>query len=292
LHGADPEHQQAEADVIDRSLDGRRFAVGEPLDPETWAWTRDILGRGRIFVNNTYGQTETGTGWTSSMVGMTATKPGSCGHPLPGYCAEVVDEGGNGVARGELGVLTLTAPFPSLARTVWRDSQRYVAAYFSQFPGRYLSNDAAIIDPDGQVWGTGRVDDVINVAAHRIGTMEIEAALIGHPAASEAAVVGMPDPVKGEVPLAFVILRAGHTASPELERELSDHIVREMGAFSRPQRVVLAATLPRTRSGKIMRRVLRDLARDGEVKGDLSALENVDAVDRLQEQLAAAPGSR
>jgi acetyl-CoA synthetase len=171
---------------------------------------------------------------------------------------------------------------------VWRDPQRYVDAYFSRYPGRYMSNDAAIIDPEGQIWVTGRVDDVINVAAHRIGTMEIEAALIGHPAVSEAAVVGVPDPVKGEVPLAFVILRAGQQAGSDLEKELSDSIVKDLGSYARPVRVLLTPTLPRTRSGKIMRRLLRDLARDGKVKGDVSALENPDAVDKVRDEIGKA----
>ncbi len=256
--------------------------VGEPLDPDTWYWSRDVLGGGRIFFNNTYGQTETGTGWTSSMVGMTPTKPGSCGHPLPGYQAEVVDESGHPLPAGALGVLTLTAPFPSLVRGVWGDPARYEATYFSRFPGRYNSFDAAILDPDGQVWVTGRVDDVINVAAHRIGTMEVEAALIGHPAVSEAAVVGVPDPVKGEVPLAFVILRGGVQATPGLEDELVRRVADELGAFARPHRVILTPTLPRTRSGKIMRRLLRDMVREGQVTGDLSALENPEAIDLVR----------
>lgn len=256
--------------------------VGEPLDPDTWYWSRDVLGGGRIFFNNTYGQTETGTGWTSSMVGMTPTKPGSCGHPLPGYQAEVVDEAGAPVPPGQLGVMTLTAPFPSLVRGVWGDPERYEATYFSRFPGRYNSFDAAILDPDGQVWVTGRVDDVINVAAHRIGTMEVEAALIGHPAVSEAAVVGVPDPVKGELPLAFVILRGGAQATPGLEDELVRRVADELGAFAKPHRVILTPTLPRTRSGKIMRRLLRDLAREGRVKGDLSALENPEAIELVR----------
>jgi acetyl-CoA synthetase len=260
--------------------------VGEPLDPDTWYWSRDVLGGGRIFFNNTYGQTETGTGWTSSMVGMTGTKPGSCGHPLPGYQAEVVDPTGNPVAPGQLGVLTLTAPFPSLVRGVWGDPERYASTYFSAYPGRYNSFDASIIDPDGQVWVTGRVDDVINVSAHRIGTMELEAALIGHPDVSEAAVIGVPDPVKGEVPMAFVILRTGIQKSPQLEQELIRRIVEELGSFAKPQRVILTPTLPRTRSGKIMRRLLRNLAQEGEVKGDLSALENPDAIGVIQGCLA------
>jgi acetyl-CoA synthetase len=256
--------------------------VGEPLDPDTWYWSRDVLGGGRIFFNNTYGQTETGTGWTSSMVGMTPTKPGSCGYPLPGYQAEVVDESGNPLPAGELGVLALAAPFPSLVRGVWGDPARYEATYFSRFPGRYNSFDAAILDPDGQVWVTGRVDDVINVAAHRIGTMEVEAALIGHPAVSEAAVVGVPDPVKGELPLAFVILRGGVQAAPGLEDELVRRVADELGAFAKPHRVILTPTLPRTRSGKIMRRLLRDMVREGHVTGDLSALENPEAIELVR----------
>jgi acetyl-CoA synthetase len=255
--------------------------VGEPLDPDTWYWSRDVLGGGRIFFNNTYGQTETGSGWTSSMVGMTPTKPGSCGHALPGYQAEVVDEAGTPLPAGQLGVMTLTAPFPSMVRNVWGDPERYLSTYFSRFPGSYNSFDASIIDPDGQVWVTGRVDDVINVAAHRIGTMELEAALIGHPDVSEAAVISVPDPVKGEIPLAFVVLRSGAQASAALEIELIQRIATELGAFAKPQRVILTSTLPRTRSGKIMRRLLRDLAREGKVKGDISALENPDAIDMI-----------
>jgi len=255
--------------------------VGEPLDPDTWYWSRDVLGGGRIFFNNTYGQTETGTGWTSSMVGMTPTKPGSCGHALPGYQAEVVDEAGTPLPPGQLGIMTLTAPFPSMVRNVWGDPERYLSTYFSRFPGSYNSFDASIIDPDGQVWVTGRVDDVINVAAHRIGTMELEAALIGHPDVSEAAVISVPDPLKGEVPLAFVVLRSGAQATAALEDELVQRIATELGAFAKPQRVILTSTLPRTRSGKIMRRLLRDLAREGKVKGDVSALENPDAIDMI-----------
>jgi len=260
--------------------------VGEPLDPDTWYWSRDVLGGGRIFFNNTYGQTETGTGWTSSMVGMTPTKPGSCGHALPGYQAEVVDDSGRPVPPGKLGVLTLTAPFPSMVRDVWGDNERYRSTYFSDFPGRYNSFDASIIDPDGQVWVTGRVDDVINVSAHRIGTMELEAALIGHPSVSEAAVVSVLDPLKGELPLAFVILRAGIQATPGIEEELVQRVATELGSFAKPSRVILTPTLPRTRSGKIMRRLLRNLAREDRVTGDVSALENPDAVEVLKGLLA------
>jgi acetyl-CoA synthetase len=259
--------------------------VGEPLDPDTFFWSKDTLGGGHTFVNNTYGQTETGTAWSSSMVGLTPIKAGSCGHPLPGYVPEVVDEQGSVLGRGELGYLTLKEPFPSLARTIWGDHQRYLETYFSRFPGRYFTADASAIDEDGQVWVTSRVDDVINVAGHRIGTMELEAALTTHPAVSEAAVIGMPDPIKGLVPMAFVILRADHNPSAALELELSEQIVRTVGSYARPQRVLITNTLPRTRSGKIMRRLLRDLMTEGAVTGDLSALENPDALEQIQLEL-------
>lgn len=259
--------------------------VGEPLDPDTYYWTRDNLGGGHIFVNNTYGQTETGTAWSSSLVGITPTKPGSCGHSLPGYVPEVVDEQGLPVGPGELGYLTLREPFPSLARTIWGNPQRYFETYFSRFPGRYFSADAAAFDADSQLWVTSRVDDVINVAGHRIGTMELEAALTNHPAVSEAAVVGLPDPVKGAVPLAFVILRAGHEKSGALEAELAEQIAKAVGSYAKPQRVIISTTFPRTRSGKIMRRLLRDLMLDGQVKGDVTALENPEAIENLRAEL-------
>lgn len=264
--------------------------VGEPLDPDTFYWTKDKLGGGRIFVNNTYGQTETGTAWASALVGLTPTKPGSCGQALPGYVPEIVDEQGIPVGPGELGYLTLKEPFPSLARTIWGNPQRYFDTYFSRFPGRYFSADAAAFDEDGQLWVTSRVDDVINVAGHRIGTMELEAALTNHPAVSEAAVVGMPDPVKGAVPLAFVILRAGHERSSQLEAELAEQIARAVGNYARPQRVIISSTLPRTRSGKIMRRLLRDLMTEGQVKGDVTALENPEAIENLRAELNPLQG--
>ncbi|MBF6595758.1 MAG: acetate--CoA ligase [Thermaceae bacterium] len=261
--------------------------VGEPLDPETFYWTKDKLGGGQVFVNNTYGQTETGTAWASALVGLTPTKPGSCGHTLPGYVPEVVDEQGLPVGVGELGYLTLKEPFPSLARTIWNNPERYHQTYLSRFSGRYFTADAAAFDEDGQLWVTSRVDDVINVAGHRIGTMELEAALTNHPAVSEAAVVGLPDPIKGSVPLAFVILRAGQQKSSELETELSEQIAQTVGSYARPQRVIISSTFPRTRSGKIMRRLLRDLMVEGQVSGDVSALENPEAIENLRAELGS-----
>jgi acetyl-CoA synthetase len=260
--------------------------VGEPLDPDTWFWTRDKLGRGEVFVNNTYGQTETGTAWSSSMVGATPTRPGSCGHALPGYVAQVLREDGTEALPGELGALTLAAPFPCLARTVWGDHPRYVETYLKEFPGHYVASDAALFDADGQLWVTGRLDDVINVAGHRLGTMELEAALLTHPAVSEAAVVTQPDDVKGTVPVAFVVPRAGHTDGPELRVALAQAIVDAVGAIARPARVVVVSTVPRTRSGKIMRRVLRDLVVTGKAGGDLTSLDNPDAIDVVVKKLA------
>jgi acetyl-CoA synthetase len=261
--------------------------VGEPLDPETWFWTRDKLGQGHIFVNNTYGQTETGTAWASSMVGATPTRPGSCGHPLPGYVGQVLRDDGSLAPPGELGALTLAAPFPCLARTVWGDHARYEENYLKRFPGHYFAADAALFDQDGQLWVAGRLDDVINVAGHRIGTMELEAALLTHAAVSEAAVVPQPDSVKGVVPIAFVVPRAGHVDSAVLQRELSQCIVDAVGAIARPARVLVVTTVPRTRSGKIMRRVLRDLLVTHEAKGDLTSLENPDAIEVVRARIAA-----
>lgn len=259
--------------------------VGEPLDPDTWFWTRDVLGKGALFVNNTYGQTETGTAWSSSMIGITPTRPGSCGHALPGYVAAVLREDGSVADTGELGALTLAAPFPCLARTVWGDHDRYVKSYLTQFPGHYAASDGALIDADDQIWVTGRLDDVINVAGHRLGTMELEAALLTHEAVSEAAVVTQDDEVKGMVPVAFVVLRAGFSDSKEVQKELAQCIVDAVGAIARPARVLVVATVPRTRSGKIMRRVLRDLLVTGEATGDLTSLDNPDAIEVVKARI-------
>ncbi len=283
----------------DALLEGRDLSklalvslVGEPLDPDTWFWTRDKLGKGNLFVNNTYGQTETGSAWSSSLVGLTPTRPGSCGHSLPGYVGKVLRDDGSEAPPGELGALVLTEPFPCLARTVFNDHPRYVETYLSQFPGKYFASDAALFDADGQLWVTGRLDDVINVAGHRLGTMELEAALLTHAAVSEAAVVTQPDEVKGVVPVAFVVPRAGHADSKELQAELSQRIVEAVGAIARPAHVFVVSTVPRTRSGKIMRRVLRDLLVSGEATGDLSGLDNPDAFDVVRAKIAEVTGKK
>jgi acetyl-CoA synthetase len=259
--------------------------VGEPLDPETWHWTRDVFGGGKIFVNNTYGQTETGSAWTSTMIGATPTRPGSCGHPLPGYRGHVLRDDGTIADPCELGALVLSEPFPCLARTVYKDHARYTETYLSQFPGHYCASDAALFDQDGQLWVTGRIDDVINVAGHRLGTMELEAALLAHPAVSEAAVVTRPDEVKGTVPVAFVVPRAGYSDSPELQVQLAQAIVDAVGAIARPAAVYVVSTVPRTRSGKIMRRVLRDLVVTGVASGDLTSLDNPEAIEVVMQKL-------
>lgn len=276
----------------ERWLEGRDLSelklvslVGEPIDPETWHWVHEVVGRGEAFINNTYGQTETATGWTSAIVGLTGAKPGSCGIPLPGYVSEVVDEGGRPVPPGTPGYLTIKEPFPCLARTVWGDHRRYLSTYFERFPGRYFSADACVVDRDGHYWVTGRVDDVINVAGHRLGTMEMEAALLNHPDVAEAAVIGVPDPTKGTVPVAFALLRAGVQPRPGLREELEQRIVERVGAIARPAAVHIVSALPKTRSGKIMRRLLRELVTEGRVRGDTTALEDPESVSTLEREL-------
>lgn len=259
--------------------------VGEPLDQETWLWARDRMGGGNLYINNTYGQTETATTWASCIVGATPTKPGSCGHTMPGFEARVLRENGDVASPGELGALALRRPWPSLARTMWRDHARYVDIYLRPFPGYYYTADAAAFDVDGQLWVTGRIDDVINVAGHRIGTMELEAALLTHPAISEAAVVPQSDELKGLVPVAFVVLRAGHGDSAGLRADLSQRVVDAVGAIARLARVIVTPMVPRTRSGKIMRRVLRDLLTEEAPGGDLSSLENPEAVEVVRQRV-------
>ncbi len=259
--------------------------VGEPLDATTWWWVREHVGDGSVEINNTYGQSETGSAWTSSAVGVTWAKPGSCGPALPGHDYAIVDVDGAPVGAGETGYLTLTQPFPTLFRGVWRDPERYRAQYFTRFgPSRYDSADAAIEDGDGHVWVIGRVDDVINVAAHRLSTMEMESALLTVPGVAEAAVIGVADPVKGQVPEAFVTLAAG-AAGRVSEADLSERLVESIGAIARPRRVHVLSTMPRTRSGKIVRRLLRELVVDGTARGDVSGLEDPEVLAQLESEL-------
>ncbi|GAA3227401.1 acetate--CoA ligase [Pseudonocardia petroleophila] len=254
---------------------------GEPLDGDTFGWATDTLG---VPVVNAYGQTETGSTWTYPVYGAEDLKAGSVGTPVPGHSFEILDDDGRPVAPGVKGNLVLTSPFPTLARTVWDDHDRYLSTYFSRFPGRYATNDEAVLDHDGHLWVLGRADDVINVAAHRISTMEIEAVVTAHPDVVEAAVVGVPDPTKGTVPIAFVTLRAG--AGPDAAEQIRARVVAEMGGYARPDRVYVTPAMPKTRTGKTMRRLLRDVVVHGGPTGDTSAMDDPAALDAV----AAAVG--
>lgn len=250
---------------------------GEPLDGDTFAWATATLD---VPVVNAYGQTETGSTWTYPVYGAEDIKAGSVGTPVPGHAYEILDDDGNPVPRGVKGNLVLTAPFPTLARTVWDDHQRYLDTYFSRFPGKYATNDEAVLDHDGHIWVLGRADDVINVAAHRISTMEIEAVVTAHPGVVEAAVVGVPDETKGTVPIAFVTLAEG--ADPTTVRaELDTQVTGEIGGYARLAAVHITPSMPKTRTGKTMRRLLRDVIVHGEPTGDTSAMDDPSALDAV-----------
>lgn len=256
-------------------------SVGEPLNPEAWHWIRRVVGKDRVVINNTWGQTEMGGTPLASLPGATPMKPGSCGVPFFGHQLEVVDAEGTPVPTGSPGYLVVTTPVPSLARDVFGDRERYVKSYFSQIPGVYFTGDSAVKDEDGQFWVLGRVDDVINVSGHRISTMELESSLIQHASVVEAAVVAQPDEIKGSVPIAFVTLEKGYTPSDELEEALRQQIGHDIGSFARPEKVYFVDAMPKTRSGKIIRRMLREIVQDGMVNGDVTGLEDMDILDKL-----------
>ncbi|MFB1482099.1 acetate--CoA ligase [Corallococcus sp. RDP092CA] len=258
-------------------------SVGEPINPEAWMWYRDVIGGGRCPVVDTWWQTETGSIMISPLPGATPTKPGSATFPLPGIHAEILDRDGNRVARGQGGLLFVTKPWPSMLRTVYGDPQRYESTYFSELPGMYFTGDGARTDADGYVWLLGRVDDVVNVAGHRLGTAEVESALVAHPKVSEAAVVGRPDDLKGTALVAFVTLKQGNAPSDALKKELATHVGREIGAIARPDVIRFAEGLPKTRSGKIMRRLLRDVAADKQSSQDTSTLEDLNVLAALRQ---------
>ena len=254
---------------------------GEPLDGETFGWATRHLGGG-VPVVNAYGQTETGSTWALPVAGVEPLKPGSTGTAVPGHVYDIVDDNGVPVPPGTKGNLVLTAPFPTLARTVWDDPQRYRSAYFSRFPGSYCTNDEAVVDADGHLWVLGRADDVINVAAHRISTLEIEAIATAHPQVAEAAVVGVTDPTKGTVPVAFLTLLDG--ADPgDVTQQVSDQVASQLGGYARLTQVYLTTALPKTRTGKIMRRLLRDVVEHGEPQGDTSAMDDVAGLDAVRQ---------
>jgi len=258
-------------------------SVGEPINPEAWIWYRERIGGGRCPIVDTWWQTETGAIVISPLPGVTETTPGSATIPLPGYSADLLDTQGRSIPTGG-GFLALTRPWPSMLRTIWGDDARYVQTYFSKWPGRpdlYFAGDGAKRDEHGYFCILGRVDDVLNVAGHRIGTMEVESALVDHPAVAEAAVVGRNHDLKGQAIAAFVTLRAGHDPSPALRDEIRSHVADKIGAIARPDDILFAADLPKTRSGKIMRRLLRDIA-EGRALGDTTTLADPGVVAGLK----------
>jgi acetyl-CoA synthetase len=260
-------------------------SVGEPINPEAWMWYHEHIGGKRCPIVDTWWQTETGAIVISPLPGLTSTKPGSATHPLPGFTADLLDSLGKRIEVGG-GLLALTKPWPSMLRTIWGDDARYVETYFTKWKGRpdlYFPGDGAKRDDDGFFWILGRVDDVLNVAGHRIGTMEVESALVEHPAVAEAAVVGKSHDIKGQAIAAFVTVREGVKISSSLRDDLREFVANKIGALARPDDIIFSADLPKTRSGKIMRRLLRDIA-EGRALGDTTTLADPGVVASLKEQ--------
>jgi len=255
--------------------------VGEPINPEAWMWYHRVIGGERCPIVDTWWQTETGAIMIAPLPGATPTKPGSCTRPLPGIAADVVDRKGESCAVDEGGYLVVRRPWPSMLRTIWGDHERYTRTYFGEIPGMYFAGDGARRDQDGYFWVMGRVDDVINVAGHRLSTMEVESALVSHEKVAEAAVVAKPDELKGQAIVAFVTPMKGVAADRALADELRAHVARQIGALARPEQIRFADALPKTRSGKIMRRLLRDVASGSESKGDTTTLEDAAVLSRL-----------
>jgi len=257
--------------------------VGEPINPEAWIWYHNVIGGGRCPIVDTWWQTETGGILIAPMPGAIATKPGSATRPLPGIAADVVTRDGQSVAANQGGLLVIKRPWPGMLRTIFRDPERYKQQYFSQIDGMYFTGDGSRRDEDGYFWIMGRVDDVINVSGHRLGTMEIESALVSHPMVAEAAVVGRPDEMKGQAVVAFVTLESGRKGDAKLRDELRQHVVKEIGALARPDDLRFSDTLPKTRSGKIMRRLLRQIAAGDQTLGDTTTLEDLSVLAKLRE---------
>jgi acetyl-CoA synthetase len=262
-------------------------SVGEPINPEAWMWYRDVIGHGRTPVVDTWWQTETGAMMIAPLPGATITKPGSATQPLPGISATIVDERGEEVAIPGGGYLVLDRPWPAMLRGIWGDEARYRDAYWARFPGRYFAGDGAKRDADGSFWLLGRVDDVMNVSGHRLSTTEVESALVSHPAVAEAAVIGRSDAVTGQAIAAFVTTRAGFEGDEALARELRDHVAKMISPIAKPASLLFTADLPKTRSGKIMRRLLRDIAEDAAL-GDTTTLADASVVDAIKGRYLAS----
>jgi acetyl-CoA synthetase len=255
--------------------------VGESINPAAWKWYFEAIGKNRCPIVDTWWQTETGAMMISPLPGATPAKPGSATLPLPGVIAKVVNMQGQPVAPGETGYLTIQKPWPSMLRTIYGDDERYARDYWQKIPGVYFAGDAAQCDKDGYIWVLGRVDDVIKVAGHRLSSMEIESALVSHASVAEAAVVARPDDIKGEAIVCFVTLRSGKAASGSLRTELMEHVSVTIGTIARPADVRFCDILPKTRSGKIMRRLLREVAHKGGVSGDTTTLEDMSVIERI-----------
>ncbi|MDA1358414.1 acetate--CoA ligase [Glycomyces luteolus] len=256
-------------------------SVGEPINPEAWVWYREHIGGGKCPVVDTWWQTETGAIMVSPLPGVTSTKPGSAQRPLPGINVDVVDERAESVPDGGGGYLAIREPWPSMLRTIWGDDERFIDTYWSRFGGLYFAGDGAKKDDDGDLWLLGRVDDIMLVSGHNISTTEVESALVSHETVAEAAVVGASDPVTGQGIVAFVILRGGRDSSPEHLAELRKHVANTLGPIAKPRQVIVVAELPKTRSGKIMRRLLRDIAEDREI-GDVTTLADSAVMSRIK----------
>lgn len=258
-------------------------SVGEPINPEAWMWYHRVIGGERCPIVDTWWQTETGAIMISPLPGVTATKPGSCTRPLPGVVPDIVNKEGETLPANSGGLLVMRQPWPSMLRTLYGDHQRFKDTYFSSIPGCYFAGDGARRDEDGYVWVMGRVDDVLNVAGHRLSTMEVESSLVSHERVAEAAVVGFPHEIKGEGICCFVTLKTGE-GSDQLERDLIAHVRKHIGALATPDKIKFTGALPKTRSGKIMRRLLRDIAAGRESAGDTSTLEDYTVLAKLREQ--------
>ena len=262
-------------------------SVGEPINPEAWMWYREVIGANNCPIVDTWWQTETGAIMISPLPGVTGTKPGSAMGPIPGIKAEILDDAGVAVGHGSGGYLVLTQPWPAMLRGIWGDMDRYKETYWSRFKSQYFAGDGAKWDKDGAIWLLGRVDDVMNVSGHRISTTEVESALVSHPTVAEAAVVGANDDTTGQGIVAFVILRAGSEDGPGVAQELRAHVAKEIGAIARPRQILIVAELPKTRSGKIMRRLLRDVA-ENRTLGDVTTLADPTIMNLISDGLKSS----
>jgi acetyl-CoA synthetase len=271
--------------VLKHDLSSLRIlgTVGEPINPEAWKWYYRVVGKEKLAIIDTWWQTETGGFMISPASGieLTPLKPGSATFPLPSIDAVIYDEKGQPVRAGTKGVLVIKSPWPGMLQTLWKDPERFKQTYFGRWPGIYYSGDYAVKDTEGYFWLLGRSDEVLKVAGHRIGTVELESALVAHPSVSEAAVMGKEDPIKGEVPVAFVVLRSGYTPSDELRTELIKHVRNTIGPIATPEAVVFVNKMPKTRSGKIMRRLLKAVL-SGAPLGDTSTIEDEGSIEDIK----------